>query len=258
MKTTFVLSIENALATLKLVSEPAGKPPALDYDSLQSLEDCLKILENPQSGVRMLRLESASEKYFCVGANINALAELNASNIGEWVRRGHLLFNRLALLPFPTLCCVRGAAMGGGLELALCCDTIFADTSAQFALPEARIGVVPGWGGTVRLRERIGATRALTWMNRGAPVNAHKALAQGLLDELFEDSIALENGAAAYAADVLACSAQSLREIKQMINFSRERDWQTAREQEDESSVRVMRGEEAPARIAAFLSKRKK
>src|ERR1700737_1751898 len=133
---------------------------ALDPEMLTALETGLNLLEQ-RADIRVLILQAAGEKAFCVGADINAWSGLTPLQMGsEWIRHGHRVFSRLLQLRQPVICAIQGVAFGGGLELALACDIRIASESARFAMPEVKLGTVPGWGGTVRLPELIGKGRA--------------------------------------------------------------------------------------------------
>jgi enoyl-CoA hydratase len=101
------------------------------------------------------------------------------------------VFGALAQCPKPTIAAIEGAAIGGGLELAVCCDFVLAGRGAKLGLPEIRLGVFPGSGGTVRVTRRIGGARARRMMLLGGAIDAPTALAWGLVDELCEPGDAL-------------------------------------------------------------------
>ena len=136
--------MEGEVATLHLVP-PEGKPPTMDQDVLTMLGNVISELEN--AAPRLLIVRSRSSRFFCVGANIAVLKETNADTIIPWVKLGNEVLNRLEDLPYPVIAVVEGYAMGGGLELAMACDLIFAADSARFAQSEAGLGFIPGWGG---------------------------------------------------------------------------------------------------------------
>ncbi|MEX0320967.1 MAG: enoyl-CoA hydratase/isomerase family protein [Puniceicoccaceae bacterium] len=180
LKTTRVdLSIDGYVAEICLVP-PEGKPPTLDQTVLSELEEKVATLE--QSQVRLVYLKSASERFFCVGANIAVLKETNAQTIGPWVKNGHRILNRLEDLPCPVVALVSGYVMGGGLELAMACDLIFSDDSAKFAQSEASLGFIPGWGGSRRLVDRIGVAKAKYYFFTGEMLDSQTALSCGLVD----------------------------------------------------------------------------
>lgn len=155
--TKIKIQIENEIGTL-LLSPPEGKPPTLDSTVMAELEQAIEKL--CEEGPRIVFVRSMSDRYFCVGANLNVLQNTNEQTIVPWVKQGHQVINRLEDLPMPVIAVVQGYAMGGGLELAMACDLIFVSEDAQLAQSEAGLGFIPGWGGTRRLAGRIGAAKA--------------------------------------------------------------------------------------------------
>lgn len=138
--------------------------------------------------VRALVLWSAGDKAFCAGSDI---AEFDAymrpgAVIRDKLDAENTMYSRLADFPRPTVAAIEGVAFGGGLELAVCCDLIIADPAARFALPETRLGVFPGSGGTVRVPRRIGRARALEMIYLGEPIDAQTAFRWGLINRISE------------------------------------------------------------------------
>lgn len=117
---------------------------------------------------------------FASGANIRELRELTTETARDFARRGQSLFQKIADAAPLTIAAVNGYCMGGGLDLALCCDLRCASTSAVFAHPGARLGIITGWGGTQRLPRLIGASRALEMFTTGRRVHAGEAVRIGL------------------------------------------------------------------------------
>jgi len=102
----------------------------------------------------------------------------------EWIRRGHRIFERLEQARQPVICAIQGFAYGGGLELALACDIRIVTDSARFAMPEVKLGTVPGWGVTNRLPRLIGSARAKQMIFTGEPIGAEVAERWGLANEV--------------------------------------------------------------------------
>ena len=180
MKTSAKLSIAGGVAEIVFTPETPGKPPTVDYAFLDELEAGLREIAAREQEVTAVFLKSASPRYFVVGANLEALKLVNKDTITRWIERGHEVYTLLEELPVPTVAVVSGFALGGGLELALCCDYILAADTAKFGLPEAGLGFIPGWGGSYRLPERIGAARAKELMYTGRSVDAAEAFRLGL------------------------------------------------------------------------------
>ena len=175
-------AIQGAIARITL--DRPEKLNALDPEMLGALEDAVSQAEQSRQ-VRVIMLAAAGEKAFCVGADILAWTALSPLDMwSEWVRRGHRIFERLERAKQPVICAIQGFAYGGGLELALACDIRIVTDSARFAMPEVKLGTVPGWGGTDRLPKLIGSARAKQMIFTGEPIAADVAERWGLANEV--------------------------------------------------------------------------
>jgi 3-hydroxyacyl-CoA dehydrogenase/enoyl-CoA hydratase/3-hydroxybutyryl-CoA epimerase len=134
---------------------------------------------------RGLIIRSAKESGFVAGADVEEFTKIkDADDAIRLVRRGWDLYNKLAALPFPTLALVNGFCMGGGVELAIACRYRVAvdQPGTRFALPEVMLGILPAWGGVMRLPRLVGPTAALDMMLTGRAVDARRAKRMGLVD----------------------------------------------------------------------------
>ena len=175
-------AIQGAIARITL--DRPEKLNALDPEMLAALEDAVTQAEQSRQ-VRVIVLAAAGEKAFCVGADILAWTALSPLQMwSEWVRRGHRIFERLECAKQPVICAIQGFAYGGGLELALACDIRIVTDSARFAMPEVKLGTIPGWGGTDRLPKLIGSARAKQMIFTGEPIAADVAERWGLANEV--------------------------------------------------------------------------
>ena len=162
-------------------------------------------------------LVRSAKSTFIVGADITeftALFDMPDAEILAWVGKASQVFDRFEDLPFPTIAAINGFALGGGCEMTLACDFRVADTTTSIGLPEVKLGLMPGFGGTVRLPRLIGADNALAWMTTGRDRKAAKAMAEGAVD-------------AVVAPDKLTDAALSM--LKDAI--AGEFDWQARRAQ---------------------------
>ncbi|PJK12870.1 3-hydroxyacyl-CoA dehydrogenase [Lysobacteraceae bacterium NML120232] len=141
-------------------------------------------------------LASAKASGFIAGADIKEFAEFDRKGtVGDAILRGQNVFEKLARLPCPTVAAIHGFCMGGGTEIALACDYRVAssDPGTRIGLPEVKLGIFPGWGGSVRLPRLIGAPAAFDLMLTGRSVNAKAAQALGLVDRVSEPATLLED-----------------------------------------------------------------
>lgn len=247
--TRVALSFDGEVAEITLVP-PEGKPPTLDQTVLAELEEAIGKIEGSPAG--LVFLASESERYFCVGANIEVLRETNVETIGPWVRDGHRVLNRLEDLPCPVVALVSGYAMGGGLELAMACDLIFTDPGAKFAQSEASLGFIPGWGGSRRLVDRIGLARAKYYFYSGDMIDADTALNLGLAD-LAGD---LDELRASFARKVLDKNRNALCTYKKMVNSGMVDRRARNMEMEASHSKGCLEDTDTLHRLDAFLNKK--
>ncbi|MGB8379347.1 MAG: enoyl-CoA hydratase/isomerase family protein, partial [Rhodanobacteraceae bacterium] len=141
-----------------------------------------------------LVIRSGKSAGFAVGADIREFAGYEADRgVLDAIEHGQRVFEQLAQLPCPTIAAIHGHCLGGGLELALACRARVATRDAQtrIGLPEIKLGIHPGWGGSARLPRLIGAPKALDLMLTGRSVSAERAMALGLVDALAPDDAAL-------------------------------------------------------------------
>ena len=245
---------ESGVGTI-LLTAPEGKPPTLDGEVLAELERCIDTAR--EAGPRVLCVRSASERFFCVGANINVLKETNEETIVPWVERGHRVLNQLEDLPMPVVAVVGGYAMGGGLELAMACDLIFALDTARFAQSEAGLGFIPGWGGTRRLADRIGTSKAKYYYYSGKMIDAPKAAEIGLVD--FVGSAAeLELELAEFSDSVISNNRNALEQFKRILNEQERAARDENAKVEALRSVSCLQDPDALQRLHDFLSKKGK
>jgi enoyl-CoA hydratase len=134
-------------------------------------------------GVRCAIVTGAG-KAFVAGADIAAMASLSPAEARSFAERGQRVGAQLESLPFPVIAAVNGFALGGGCELALACDFIYASDKAKLGQPEVNLGVIPGFGGTQRLARRVGIGRARELVYTGVILGAEQAKAIGLVNEV--------------------------------------------------------------------------
>jgi len=184
---------------------------------LDQLEQCARELDADTS-VRVVVLTAGGEKAFCVGADINEWAALQPLDMWRrWTRRGHQVFDQWAQLRQPVIVAINGHAFGGGLELAIAGDIRIAVETAQFALPEASIATCPGWSGTQRMVQLIGASRAKYLALSGRRISACDALTSGLVHEVVT-AAELMTRATALAQEMTTKAPVSLQLTKQLVN----------------------------------------
>lgn len=162
------------------------RPDALNALNAQVVDELTTLLEaTAKADVRGLLLTGGG-RAFVAGADIAAMAQMSPDAALRFAGRGHAVGEMLQALPIPTCAAVNGFALGGGCELALACDFIYASTKAKFGQPEIKLGVIPGFGGTQRLLRRVGNAVARELVYTGKMVDAQEALRIGLVNAVFE------------------------------------------------------------------------
>jgi len=160
----------------------------LDESTLKELSEIISSVKDGQSGKKGLVLHSLSDNCFLAGADISLIDSLTEeSEAAAGAEMGQKLYNMIEDLSIPTVACVHGPCLGGGLELSMSCDHIICsdDSKTSLGLPEVKLGILPGFGGTYRLPKRVGLPAALDLILAGKMLNAKKAKKLGLVSEVY-------------------------------------------------------------------------
>ena len=173
-----------------------NRPEALNALSFSLLADFNRILDDvAQTDARALLITGAGAKAFCAGADIKELTGRSLMEQKRGAALGQATFGKIERLPMPSVAIINGYAFGGGLELALACTVRIATHNAKMGLPEIKLGLIPGYGGTQRLPRVVGEARAIEMIMTGRTVDAEEAHRIGLVHGLIEGD-ALEQGVA--------------------------------------------------------------
>lgn len=215
------------------------------------MEQALQAERDP--AIRALVLYNGEN--FAAGADIKAMAECNPIEIKAFSFAGEL--NRLERLAIPTIAALRGYTLGGGLELALCCDFRIAGESTQLGFPETNLGVFPGAGGSIRMTRLIGAAATKELVYLGERIDAQRALALGIVSRVVPDADVLEQALA--LADKLAGRAPlALAAAKRVIQYGQdEADMEKATAYELEVFSGLFATEDQKEGMRAFIEKRR-
>jgi enoyl-CoA hydratase len=247
---TVHLDLRGRVAELRL--DNPTKLNALTVPMLDLLEGHLNTLEGNPS-VACVLLTAAPAKAFCAGADIGAWGGLTPAEFARhWVRRGHRIFDRLARFARPTIAVLNAHAFGGGLELAAACDIRVMAPNATLALPEAGVGIVPGWSGTQRLGRLLPEPVIREMALFGRRITAARAHALGFVAEVADDSRAV---AEAMALHLQTLSPRAVETAKMMLNAARGED--TGAMIEALGSAAIAASADRAEGVAAFTQKRK-
>jgi enoyl-CoA hydratase len=210
-----VLATDGGVATLTL-----DRPAKLNAIGPEMVVELARLLAeiDADRDIRAVIVTGSGSRAFSVGADVNAWSALDPLDMWrEWIRDGHRVLERLAHMRQPTIAAINGYAFGGGLELALATDIRVAADSATFALPETKIGSLPGWAGTKRLPEAIGVSRAKQMIFSGSRIDAATAERWGLVNEVVALE-ALMDRCRSLASEIAANAPVSVQLAKAIIS----------------------------------------
>jgi enoyl-CoA hydratase len=237
-----------------------NRPPAnaLGLPLVTGLEQALDSFE--KSDARVLVITSALDGFFAAGADIKLMGSFSgAAGAADFAAYGEQLrgpLNRLSASERPSIAAIEGLALGGGLELALACTLRVGSRTARLGLPEAKLGLIPGAGGTQRLPRLIGRGRALDIMLTARDVLAEEAYTIGLLDRLVEPDTAADE-AMALAATLCTRSGAALTQIMRCVDDSADLPLEQGLAREAARVNELYSGPEATEGLGAFLAKRR-
>jgi enoyl-CoA hydratase/carnithine racemase len=247
----FSFNLQNdGLAFLTLNRQPVN---ALSQDLITSLTELFdEISINPAINILII---SSSIKHFCAGVDLKERSDLSIDETKKVVSQIGDCFSKLEKLPFPTISAIKGSALGGGLELALCCDFRVGEDSAILGLPETSLGIIPGAGGTQRLPRLIGLSKAKYWIYSARKFSAEEAFIDGVVDFLSPDGEVLET-AIDLAAELMENAPLALRAGKLAVSKGYELPVEDGLEIEKEAYEVTLNSEDRNEALKAFLQKR--
>ncbi len=246
------LAHEGPISTLT-IQRPAVLN-ALNVEVLVGLKRAAdEVRERAES--RVLIITGAGEKAFVAGADIAAMRGMSAAEARVFASKGHAAMDAIADLPVPAIAAVNGFALGGGCELALACDFIYASERARFGLPEVNLGLMPGFGGTQRLPRRVSVAAARELVYTGAIIDAHEALRIGLANKIFPAEQLLAE--VRKVAELIAGKAPlGVQGAKRVISEGLDNALRDANDLEQEGFMRLFESQDCREGMGAFLEKR--
>jgi enoyl-CoA hydratase len=246
------LQMEGQLALLT-IARPE-KLNALDYDMILALERAAQIIDADLT-VRVAIVTGEGDKSFCAGGDISAWSGMSPGEFAlKWIRHGHRAFDALARLRVPLIAALNGHTLGGGLEIAATADMRIAEDHVRLGLPEAGLGIIPGWSGTQRIARRFGAqvTRRMAVM--GEIFDANQALTLGIVDRVVAKGQSFAQ-AREVALQILQRGPIATQAVKMLVNAAEGEDAERAIEAM--ASLAAASNAELREGVTAFKEKRK-
>lgn len=254
LKNLVVEALDPGIRIIKISRIPQLN--ALNTETLNELKEVLTECATSES-VRVVVLTGDGEKAFIAGADITEMNDKNSSEAVRFSQLGHEVTKLLELMPKPTLAAVNGFALGGGCEMAISCDWIVASDSAVFAQPEVALGLMPGFGGTLRLEKFVGLPMAKDLIFSGRRIKADEAKAIGLVNQIFPASEFMPK-VIELARQLSQNSRYAIARAKQLLNeFSESSGLNFKLDAEAQSFGQLFGTHDQKEGLGAFLEKRK-
>lgn len=225
---------------------------ALNQKTLLELEQALGQI-NEDASVLGVVITGAGDKSFVAGADISEMKNLSALQAEQLSGVGHCVFDFVSAMRMPVVAAVNGFALGGGLELALACDFIYASPTASFGLVETKLALIPGFGGVARLTRRVGDAMAREMIFSAAQINAEEALRIGLVNRVATDVV---EAAATIAERIATRGPYAVSLCKRLIREGQNLDLRAANAMEQQGFGLNFSTRDRQEGIAAFLEKR--
>lgn len=230
---------------------------ALNSNVLNEMGEALRqIGEMDYSDARVLIITGSGEKAFVAGADIKEINALTEADALVFAERGQSIFHELSLLKIPVIAAVNGFALGGGCELALGCDFIYASENAKFGLPEVSLGLIPGFGGTVRMARAVGQRRARELTFTGGMITAQEALSSGLVNKVVPQAELMPT-VLKTVEQILAKAPVAVGAAKASINQAWDMDVEEAQKNEAKIFADLFTTQDVKEGTGAFIEKRK-
>jgi enoyl-CoA hydratase len=231
-----------------------NRPKSLNALNSQTLRE-LTLAVRECADTRVLILTGAGDRAFVAGADISEMAPMGPWQAREFSELGHVLTALIEDIPAATIAAVNGYALGGGLELAVACDMIFASENARLGLPEVSLGVTPGFGGTQRLVRLVGKLRAKEMIFTGDLVDAKRAQEMGLVNAVIPREKLLDH-CRSIGQKIAEKGPLAVARAKRLVERGYDMPLRAANRQEAESFALLFDTEDRREGMRAFLEKR--
>lgn len=244
-------SYENMVATIKMNRPPAN---ALSSGLINELSIVLDEIE-PNEEIRVVMIHGEG-RFFSAGADIKEFTTVSSSDdFAKLGVNGQDLFDRMENYPKPIIAVIHGAALGGGLELAMACHFRLVTENAKLGLPELQLGLIPGFAGTQRLPRYVGVARAAEMLFTSDPISGVEAVQYGLANHAYPEEQLLEK-AYAMAQKIAKKSPIAIGATIELLNYAKSKEFYSGSKREAELFGQVFATEDAKEGISAFVEKR--
>ncbi len=250
---TIIVQQEGDIGIIKF-----NRPKALNAINPTVVAEVSKAVDLMESEgkCRVLILTGEGDKAFVAGADIAVMADMTPLEGRKFSRAGQELLSRLESSAMPVIACVNGFALGGGTEIAMACDFIYASSNAKFGQPEINLGIIPGFGGTQRLPRLVGKGLAKELCMTGVMITSEEAMRIGLVNKVFPPERLWEE--TMKTAKLIASKGKvSVRAVKETINRGLDVDLRSGCYMEADAFALCKASPDAKEGMAAFLEKRK-
>lgn len=244
-------SVQDLVGTITINRPPANALSSKLFNELSMLLD--EVEHDPRVRVIVIHGEG---RFFSAGADIKEFTTIETTEqFSELARNGQDLFERIERFPKPIIAAIHGAALGGGLELAMACTFRLVSTNAKLGLPELQLGIIPGFAGTQRLPHYVGAGLAAQMMLTSEPITGEEAVKVGLANHAYPEAELL-NQAYLLANKIAKKSPVSVKAALELLQFTKTDKFYAGVKKEAELFGKVFNSEDGKEGIAAFVNKR--
>ncbi|WP_209122040.1 enoyl-CoA hydratase [Alkalihalobacillus sp. BA299] len=247
------VKVDQQIATITLNRPPAN---ALSAQLIQELAQAFdEVRHNEDVKVIILHGEG---RFFAAGADIKEFTTLDSGNkFAELSRKGQDLLNQIEAFPKPVIAAIHGAALGGGLELAMACHIRLATEDTKLGLPELQLGLIPGFAGTQRLPRIVGQAKATELILTSEPITGSEALTLGLINSVYTEQALMMEEAYKLASKIAQKSSYTMKLALEALTYAKDTNFTAGLEKEAELFGAAGDSHDSKEGIQAFLEKRK-
>lgn len=248
-----IVTFEEGISTITI-----NRPKVLNVLNIETLTEIECALYEIKNGknTQVLIFTGAGDKAFVAGADISTFPTLTPEGARDFVDLGHRVMDTIESFPVPVIAAVNGYALGGGTELAIACDLVYASESASFGLPEVSLAIIPGFGGTQRLQRLIGRHLARELVFSGEKIPAMRAKEIGLVNNVFPPSDLIPK-VKEIAKTIMKRGPLAIKAAKRAMILGMDKDLRTANEIEKLCFITLVGTEDQREGAKAFLEKRR-